>query len=389
MRIALAQFFHESNMFTRLRTSIDSFRETEYVFGQQVLACHEGLQTYVGGMIDAARAEGVELVPVISVRDSPGPLIAEEAFRDIRKDFSEAFRALGPVDAICLALHGAACSEGELDPEGVLLRDLRALYGQALPIAATLDIHTNLSNDMVANATGLFGSNVYPEVDSYDRGRESITFLARVVDGDIRPVTAHRYLPMLAQSTRQYTGADPARSVLEHCRRLEREPNLIDCTVYYGYPDADVPFLGTHILTIANGSVELAERSAQEVADAIWQSREAFAAVPPDPETAVMQAVAHTGSPVVIAESSDNPGGGSAGDATSLLQAMLDRASEIVPAAFASITDPETVLAARRAGVGATLAARIGGKSPDAHSPPIVSEALVKALTDGESAHRW
>ena len=384
MRFALAQFWHESNMFTRRRTTLNAFRENEYLFGEEIIDSYRGLRTQVGGMIDAAREFGVELVPVLAVRDAPGPIMTAETFRAVRQDFNTCFAAVGAVDAVCLSFHGSACAEDEFDPEGVLLRDLRALFGREMPIAVTLDIHANLSHDMIANATGLFGSNVYPEVDGYERGREAIDFLVRVVRGELRPVVAHRYLPMLAQSTRQYTGADPALSVLRLSRSLEENPELIDCTFYYGYPDADVPFLGTHVVAIANGSRRLAEEAAQKVADALWQARAEFAAVPPDPEMAVRQALEGEGFPVVIAESSDNPGGGSAGDATSLLRAMLARAPEILPAAFASIADPETVLAAQQAGIGKTFAARLGGKSPDAHSPPVEVEARVKRLTDGE-----
>jgi len=85
--------------------------------------------------------------------------------------------------------------------------------------------------------------------------------------------------------------------------------------------------------------------------------------------------------PVVINDTSDNPGGGSPGDSTHLLRAMLDMHLE--NACYAYIFDPETAAQAHAAGVGATIPVLLGGKTDDLHGTPIAATAYVKCLTDG------
>jgi microcystin degradation protein MlrC len=64
--------------------------------------------------------------------------------------------------------------------------------------------------------------------------------------------------------------------------------------------------------------------------------------------------------PVVIADGSDNPGGGAPCDSTFILRALLDRG--IDRRALGMIWDPEAVTIANRAGVGREVLLRIGGK---------------------------
>ena len=78
---------------------------------------------------------------------------------------------------------------------------------------------------------------------------------------------------------------------------------------------------------------------------------------------------------------SDNPGGGAPGDGTHLLRAML--AAGLTESAFAMLYDPEVADAAHRAGVGATLRVRLGGKHDRLHGDPVDLEVYVKSLTDG------
>lgn len=60
------------------------------------------------------------------------------------------------LDGIYLVLHGAMATETIRDPEGELVRRLRALSGgNAVPIGGVLDLHGNISRDF-AEATQAF-----------------------------------------------------------------------------------------------------------------------------------------------------------------------------------------------------------------------------------------
>jgi microcystin degradation protein MlrC len=110
--------------------------------------------------------------------------------------------------------------------------------------------------------------------------------------------------------------------------------------------------------------------------------REQFRPIPTPPDEAFRQALATDGRPVIINETSDNPGGGAPEDATHLLRAMLD--AKLEDACMGFMFDPETAAQAHKAGTGATINVRLGGKHEKLHGEPIEAEAYVKCLTDGK-----
>ena len=85
--------------------------------------------------------------------------------------------------------------------------------------------------------------------------------------------------------------------------------------------------------------------------------------------------------PIVINESSDNTGGGAPGDGTHLLREMLKR--NIPGSAMGYMYDPEVAQQAAKAGVGATISCRLGGKMDNLHGEPLSLEAYVKTVSDG------
>jgi microcystin degradation protein MlrC len=152
-------------------------------------------------------------------------------------------------------------------------------------------------------------------------------------------------------------------------------------TFFHGFPYTDTPDVGVTIVSASNGDAELAERAARDVARRVWELRDEFRQELPAPAEVIQQALETDGQPVVIAETNDNAGGGAAGDGTHLLKAML--AANVDNALFGMLYDPETVQQALAAGVGATISARLGGKTDELHGTPAEVTAFVKCLTDG------
>jgi len=136
------------------------------------------------------------------------------------------------------------------------------------------------------------------------------------------------------------------------------------------------------VVAITDGDADLAQTAARDVARAVWEAREEYRPQVLSPAEAIAAALAIDGGPVVINDTSDNPGGGSPGDSTHLLRAMLD--AGLTDACYAFIFDPQTAALAHEVGVGQTVRVRLGGKTDDVHGAPIEAEAYIKALTDGK-----
>src|SRR3984893_9704725 len=85
--------------------------------------------------------------------------------------------------------------------------------------------------------------------------------------------------------------------------------------------------------------------------------------------------------PLVVADFTDNPGGGGYGDATAFLKGLVDAGIE--RAAFHAICDPEAVVEGMRAGIGpATLTMR-GKSDPRMGGGPLTLSGEVTCITNG------
>jgi microcystin degradation protein MlrC len=129
----------------------------------------------------------------------------------------------------------------------------------------------------------------------------------------------------------------------------------------------------------------LAKSVACSTAQYLWEKREAFIPLSLSADEAVSKALTQAqlkSGPIVINEISDNCGGGSPGDGTHLLRAML--AAKLSKACFGFVVDAEVAKQAHAAGVGARINVELGGKYDDLHGEPLALNVYVKALHDGK-----
>ncbi|MFN8591917.1 MAG: M81 family metallopeptidase [Thermomicrobiales bacterium] len=379
MRIAIGEFSHETNTFRPGLTGVSAFQAKQWESGEDVLTAHRGVRDSLGGMIAAAARLGIDLVPTIATTAEPSATIARAAYEEIRDRLFAGIRAAGDLDAICLSLHGAGTAEGIDDLEGTLLGELRAIVGNDIPIVVTLDLHGNLTPAMVEHADVLLNCHEYPHIDMYERGVEAIEIAVAMVRGALHPIMHLELLPMLLPPATTMGG--PAQTINRACFAQEDRPGIIDCALAHGFPHTDVPMARTSVVATADGDPALAREAARAVARQVWEMREEFRDQLPGAAEAVRLALASPARPVVIAEVSDNPGGGAPGDGTHLLRALIE--ANAPDTCFGFIADPEVARQAHEAGVGSVIQVRLGGKTDDMHGEPIAADAYVKCLTDG------
>ena len=78
-RIAIGEISHETNTFCP-PTTLEMFREREWIAGAEIIERHRDVRTYLGGMIDGAEREGIILCPAFAARTEPWGTITREAF---------------------------------------------------------------------------------------------------------------------------------------------------------------------------------------------------------------------------------------------------------------------------------------------------------------------
>ncbi|MGI8482689.1 MAG: M81 family metallopeptidase, partial [Thermomicrobiales bacterium] len=360
-------------------TEIDAFRKTQWETGDDIITINRGVGNELGGMIEAAERLGIALAPTLATTTQPSATVSRHAYETIRDELFARLTAAGPVDAICLAIHGAGSAEGIDDMEGTFLRELRELVGTEIPVVVALDLHGNTTDTMLEHADALFYCHQYPHIDSFDRGEEIIELAAKIVAGEVSPVMHLEKLPVAIPPSTTFSG--PAKVVNERCFEWEAKPGILDCNFTHGFPHTDVPVIVTSVLVTTNNDPELAKTAAKDIADFVLETIEEFRQALPNAEEAIAQALAATELPVIVAEVSDNPGGGAPGSGTHLLRALL--AANEPNTCFGFIWDPAVAAQAHAAGTGATISIKLGGFTDDLHGAPIETTAYVKTLTDG------
>ena len=386
MRFFIAMFSHETNTFSTLPTDQRQFEARDLRYGGEILEAYRGTGTCLGGMIDAAAARGVTLVPSLAAAASPAGRVTADFYAQTKARLLADLRAAAPLDGVLLDLHGAMVPEAAEDGEGDLLRAVRAALGPAVPVGVTLDFHANVTADMVAHATLLHGYKTYPHVDMDARGREAAERLTDVVAGRLRPAVAWRQTPLLPPIAGQLTARGPMRRLNDLADGMERDPRVVSVSVFAGFPLADIRDAGLSVYVATDGDRPLAERLADELARTAWEHRREFLHTALPVAAAVAKALAATGRPVVLADIADNTGGGGAGDTTEVLRELLRVGARGVT--VACVWDPAAVAACARAGVGATVTVEVGGKVDPSHGAPVPVTGRVRTLSDGRFVHR-
>ena len=377
--IVVARIKHETNTFSSLTTDYEAFEDTSLFFGDDIIPEFRGTNTDLGGFVRVADERGWSLVPTVAANATPGGLVTVEALESFLTPLVEGIERTDP-DAVLLGLHGAMVSEGDRDADGAIIERVRAAAGD-VPVLATLDLHANVTERMVANVDGLFGYDTYPHVDIGATGEEAARVLAATFVGDLDPRVVVERAPLLPPLPPLRTETDPMASLLEAAEAAE-DRRVPDVSIFGGFAYADVPEAGFSVVGVADAArVEEVRHSCVALAEMATERRHEFDRAYTSVEAATAEAAAWSGDgPLLLADIADNPGGGSAQDGTVLLQALLD--ADVEGVALATLIDPAAVDAAVEAGVGEHVTVDLGGHIEN-NGAPVEVTAEVHRLTDG------
>lgn len=379
-RIALGGIVHETHTFAPGVTDLAAFEDYFLIAGDAVLDIMRGTRTPLGGEIAALDELGYEIIPLLWATAMPSGLVSAEAWATLRDRLLGRLRDAGPVDGVLLALHGAMAAEGAEDPEGELLLAIRDMVGPDVPIVSVLDMHGNLSQAAVAAVDALVAFDTNPHLDTYERGREAGDILRRMVEDGLRTARALRRPPLLLSALATWTQRPPLAPVHARAQAMEQDPRVVVIGVMGGFAYADTPHTGMSVVVTTTGDQALADRYAQELAGIAWQHRAAAAYKGEPVAEAVRRAISAPRGPVILADVADNIGGGSPGDGTVILRALLDADAQD---AVVVIADPQAVAQAWAVGVGATVTLAVGSKADHLHGEPLQVAGVVEGLTDG------
>ncbi|HXP04447.1 MAG TPA: M81 family metallopeptidase [Stellaceae bacterium] len=393
MRIAVGGFQHETNTFAPQRATWDDFARADawpgYVRGPELIDAVAGYNIPIAGAVETLRGLGHELIPLSWCSAPPCSYVDEDAYERVVGAMLEDLATAGPLDGIYLDLHGAMVAAHLEDGEGELLRRIRALVGDALPIVTSLDFHTNMTAAMVRHASAMVGYRTYPHIDMAETGGRAAALLDQLIR-EKRPLAkAFRQADFLIPLVWQCTMAEPAKGVFALIDEIERgeashNQGIVAIAHTPGFPPADIAECGPALVVYGHDQ-GAADAAADRILAAIKARETEFAGHLFTPDEAVREAIrlaATATKPIVLADIQDNPGAGGTSDTVGLLRALIEH--KAAGAVIGMIVDPEAAEAAHVVGEGAYLPCGVGAKLGYAGETPVEANWRVVRIASGD-----
>jgi microcystin degradation protein MlrC len=387
MRIAIGQLWQETNTLNPLRTRRENFDQFGVLRGAELL---EKLATTneVGGFIQSLCRwpERPEIAGLVRLPAWPSGTATADTFEWIVREFDEALSRVGPCDAVLLALHGAMAAEGHWDVEGELLELVRRRIGPGVPIVATLDLHANITERMVANADTLVLYHTAPHVDVFETGERAAGVLRRLLVGGERPVTAFQKIPASMPAEKANTQLSEGMSAEFRWRLAdwEKRPEVLAAGLATVQPWLDIPEFGSAVLVTTNATSdphgELAKSLCAELAADIWRRRGEYMPELVSIEEGVARAHSETRGLVVLSDAADATTSGAPGDSVWLLREQAKR--DWPRPVLVTVVAPEVVAECQQLGASATWSGTLGGRRDTRFGFAMPWEAEVERLFD-------
>ncbi|MBT6429907.1 MAG: microcystin degradation protein MlrC, partial [Rhodospirillaceae bacterium] len=347
-RIAIAGFMHETNCFVPGETDYEHFARPAdrpgILRGEEIMVEFAKAGASSAGFI-AGNDGNHELAPLLWTSTTPGAPVTAHAYERIASEILARLSEVLPVDGIYLDLHGAMVSAQHPDGEGELLRRVRAVVGDEVPIVISLDYHANITPAMVALADAMLPYHTYPHVDQHAAGQRAAAAMKRLLIEGRPQGRALRQLPFLLPLNYQCTLVEPSKGVVEAAIARQTE-DMLSLAYLAGFPPSDLADCGPTVSAHAY-SQAAADAAVDDIAQMIALKEAEFAEPLYAPDEAVVEAMALAATaqkPIVIADTQDNPGCGGSGDTVGMLAALV--ANQAQGALFGVVSDDQAAAAA-------------------------------------------
>lgn len=380
MRIFAAGIVTETNTFSPMPTGLGNFetmRRANYAPGNSMGA------TEIDALQRLTSVRGWEFIFSLSAFAEPAGITVRHAYEQLRAELLADLDAALPIDIVFLPLHGAMVADGYDDCEGDLIDCVRAIVGPDVVIGVELDLHCHLTQRMVDGADLIVIYKEYPHTDMAQRAHDLFDLAVATREGRIQPAMALFDCRMIGMYLTPY---EPMRSFVDAMLAAEGKDGVLSLSLAHCFPWGDVPDCGARMLAITDGNPAQAQAVAEAWGRRFYDLRREVTIRPLSLDAALDHALASSRTPVVIADQSDNAGGGAPSDSTFVLRELLERG--VTNAGVAMIWDPIVVQLAQAAGVGATLRVRLGGKLGPMSGDPLDLSVTVTGLID-DMVQEW
>jgi microcystin degradation protein MlrC len=382
MRVAVGGYLVVANSFATQRTGLKQFQRSKLSGDELTNRMGRG-DSAIAGFLRAARERAWHVEPLHYFFPGLAGKNTDEGHQWAKETMVESLRKLQPVDGVFLQLHGTAASESIADCDGDLLRAIRGVVGDRVPVVASLDGHANVSQLMASQATMLIGVKTNPHYDFMTVGQQAARVMAGMLDGSLRPAMAWAQPALVAPLQKLYIAPGWPMDHLMRLARIRAAGNarVLDISLLGGFFVSDRLETGPSVLVTTDQEPSLGREIAEEIKEACWARRREFLTDMVPVADAVREAIATDENPVVLGDLADSGGAGTPGDGTAILAELLKQNAR--GAVVGHIADAGAVQQASAAGVGKQVTLTVGGKVDRFHGDPVPISGHVRIIHDG------
>lgn len=366
MKIGLGGFHIESCTFSPLLSCEEDFT---ILRGQDLLESYPFLASF----------PDVVPAPLARARALPGGPVEAGFYAKFKQEFLQQLVEAAPLDGLFLHMHGAVSVAGLEDAEGDLLTAVRGVVGEGCVIAASYDLHGNVSGRVVEALDFLTAYRTAPHVDWYETVERAFSTFVKCVSERRIPYKAFIPVPILLPGEKTSTEWEPAASLYRSIPAVIDGDAVMDASILIGYAWADEPRSTACVVAYGMDRVKVHAAAAQ-LGQRFWDARNQFrfGVEAAEVDDCIRIALTAPERPVVISDSGDNPTAGGAGDTPFVLERLLALgAADVV---VASVADRDAVTKCEMSGVGAMVDLSLGGKLDPVHASPLAVRGQVRSL---------
>ena len=376
-KILIAGCSQEISSFSPVECTYEIFH---IIQEKEIHEYHKGKNSYIGGAIEEINnSKNVEPIFTYVAEGFAAGTLEHSAFIKIKNEFLEKIKIYeNKIDGIYLSLHGAMGSSEELDPEGLILEEVRKIFGEKIPIVISLDLHGVLTKKMLNNCDGVSSLLTYPHVDFADTGKRAIKLLKKIMFEDIKPVAARVKVPAIVRGKELITETGLFGNQTNYAKSLLKNSEILSAGFFIGNPFTDVPELCSQSYVYTDSNKELASENALKMANDFWPNREKMQAELINIDDAIKLG-SKSSATVVFTDAADAPSSGALGDSNAIIYEMISQ--KYPHSILSTILDSEAANLANKMGVGSIIKTSIGGKL-DKRFKPLVMEFEVVSINE-------
>ena len=312
MKILVGSFQCESNTFSAAKAGKESFFILHGEDAKQKL--------FASHLFEEA---GFEVVPLVYAVSLPSGMVTRECFDEVLADFRKEAAKHPDADGIYLYLHGAMYVEGLGSGEEFTVKELRKTVGGKIPISIDQDFHANIADGLVPQVQAISGYRTAPHTDYDEAETRAAVALMRILNEKATTVP-HFFRIKVQFADAAQTNVEPYVSIMKMVRELDKDPDVISCSVFNGQPWVDAPCMSASVIVYSKANHEKVHVKAKAIADYYEEHKTDLKfGVPALVPDKTVEGIKPLAKPVFISDSGDNTTAGAGGESAFLLKRFL------------------------------------------------------------------